>query len=138
QAQVIKLLKDLQEKMGLTYLFIAHDLTGVRHISDRIAVMYLWTSVEVVDADVLNTGTVHPYTQAFLYAVREPDQMNERRERIILKWDLPCPANPPSGCSFRTRCPWAMDICSRIEPQLREVRPNHYVSCHLFNENDDE
>lgn len=134
QAQVIKLLKSLQEKMGLTYLFIAHDLSVVKHISDRVAVMYLGKIVEVMDAKVLNSEPLHPYTQALLSAVPEPDVNKKSRERIILKGDIPSPANPPSGCSFRTRCPMAMEICSQVEPQLREVRPNHYVSCHLYNE----
>lgn len=138
QAQVIKLLKHLQEKMGLTYLLIAHDLSVVKHISDRIAVMYLGKIVEVMDAKVLNTEPLHPYTQALLSAVPEPDVTKDRRERIMLKGDIPSPANPPSGCSFRTRCPMAMEICSKVEPQLREVRPNHYVSCHLFNEEENE
>lgn len=134
QAQVIKLLKNLQEKMGLTYLFIAHDLSVVKHISDRVAVMYLGKIVELMDSDVLNSEPLHPYTQALLSAIPEPDVNKKSRERIILEGDIPSPADPPSGCSFRTRCPMAMDICSQIEPQLREVRPNHYVSCHLYNE----
>lgn len=134
QAQVINLLKSLQDKMGLTYLFIAHDLSVVKHISDRIAVMYLGKIVELMDAEELNSKPLHPYTQALLSAVPEPDVKKRKSNRIILQGDLPSPSDPPSGCSFRTRCPMAMEVCSRIEPQLREVRPNHYVSCHLYNE----
>lgn len=134
QAQVINLLKRLQKRMGLTYLFIAHDLSVVKHISDRIAVMYLGKIVELMDAGDLKDEPLHPYTQALLSAVPEPDIKKQGHERTVLEGDIPSPAAPPSGCSFRTRCPMAMEICSQIEPQLREVKPNHYVSCHLYNE----
>ncbi|MBW8348294.1 ATP-binding cassette domain-containing protein [Bacillus sp. IITD106] len=131
QAQVVNLLKELQEKMGLTYLFIAHDLSMVKYISDRILVMYLGKMVELTDSGSLYDDPLHPYTQALLSAVPIPDpEIN--RERIVLKGDVPSPISPPSGCVFRTRCPVAMEICSKVEPKWQEVKPGHFTACHLY------
>lgn len=124
------MLKDLQEEFGLTYLFIAHDLSVVEHISDRIGVMYLGKIVELTDKDSLYDDPLHPYTQALLSAVPVPNP-RLKRERIILKGDIPSPANPPSGCTFHTRCPIAQDICKQEIPEMKEAKPNHFVSCHL-------
>ncbi|WP_284286342.1 ABC transporter ATP-binding protein [Alicyclobacillus fastidiosus] len=131
QSQVLNLLEDLQTDFNLTYIFVAHDLSVVRHISDRIMVMYLGNMAESATSDDLFDDPLHPYTQALLSAVPVPDP-DAKRERIILQGDLPSPANPPTGCPFHTRCPMAMDICKREKPVWKEVKPNHQVACHLY------
>ena len=135
QAQVINLLEDLQTEFGLTYLFIAHDLSVVEHISDRVAVMYLGKIVELADAAALYHTPQHPYTEALLSAVPVPDP-ERKHERIILKGDVPSPANPPSGCKFHTRCRYVQDICSQEEPALNEVQAGHHAACHFATELD--
>ena len=132
QAQVVNLMEELQHELGLTYLFIAHDLSMVRHICDRVAVMYLGKIVELGPVDEVYENPQHPYTQALLSAVPVPDPLvEENRQRIIIAGDLPNPANPPTGCNFNTRCPVAFDLCfQEPDPPLIEVRPNHFVSCH--------
>ncbi len=133
QAQVVNLLEDLQEKFGLTYLFISHDLSMVRHIATRIAVMYLGKVVELAPRGPLYDHPLHPYTKALLSAVPEPDpSLAQTRERVVLQGDVPSPANPPKGCNFCTRCPAVMEVCKQIEPTYQEVQPGRFVACHLF------
>ncbi|MDR6226287.1 ABC transporter ATP-binding protein [Desmospora profundinema] len=135
QAQVVNLMKKLQREKGLTYLFIAHDLSMVKYISDRVGVMYLGNLVELAESQELYDNPLHPYTEALLSAVPIPDPgMEGKRERIILEGDVPSPIDPPSGCRFRTRCPKVMDICVKESPKWQEVRPMHWVSCHLYQE----
>lgn len=132
QAQVVNLLKDLQEEFQLTYLFIAHDLSMVRHISDRMAVMYLGKLMELASGIEISSNPLHPYTQALMSAVPVPDpEVEGNRQRIILEGDIPSPANPPPGCNFNTRCPLVEEVCSQKDPVFREVKPGHFVACHL-------
>lgn len=130
QAQVINLFRELQEKLDLTYMFISHDLSVVKHISNRIAVMYLGTMVEMADSDRLFEKPVHPYTQALLSAIpiAEPDG---NKQRIILEGDVPSPVNPPSGCVFHTRCKYCMDVCKEIKPEFKDIGDSHFAACHL-------
>jgi oligopeptide transport system ATP-binding protein len=133
QAQIINLLEDLQAEFGLTYLFIAHDLSVVRHISDRIAVMYLGKLAELADRDELYKNPLHPYTQSLLSAVPIPDPViEEKRQRIILEGDVPSPANPPKGCNFSTRCPRVMDVCHEVDPEFKDLGGGHWTACHLY------
>ena len=133
QAQVVNLLEDLQEKLGLTYLFISHDLSMVRHLAQKVAVMYLGRIAELSPSKDLYARPLHPYAEALLSAVNEPDpELAARRNRIILKGDVPSPANPPKGCNFCTRCPRVMDICREVKPALTEVEPGRLVACHLY------
>ncbi|WP_028976106.1 ABC transporter ATP-binding protein [Sporolactobacillus terrae] len=135
QAQVVNLMQELQEKQGLTYLFIAHDLSMVKHISDRVGVMYLGNMAELASSDDVYDHPLHPYTQSLLSAIPVADPEIERtRERIILEGDVPSPIDPPSGCRFRTRCPFAMDICAKVRPKWHEAEKNHWVACHLHDE----
>lgn len=131
QAQVVNMLEDLQEEFGLTYLFIAHDLSMVKHISNKLGVMYLGQLVETGDASELYKNPQHPYTQALLSAIPVPNPRSDKH-RIMLEGDVPSPINPPSGCRFRTRCKYCMAKCSEVDPKLQEIAPGHFVSCHLF------
>ncbi|MBR7185965.1 MAG: dipeptide ABC transporter ATP-binding protein [Clostridia bacterium] len=131
QAQIINLLRRLQEQMGLTYMFISHDLSVVKHISDRIGVMYLGSMVEFGDKHTIFSNPMHPYTKALFSAVPNPNP-DVKMDRIVLKGDIPSPANPPKGCKFHTRCPKAMEICKHVAPQYREYEPGHFVACHCY------
>ena len=133
QAQTLNLLEDLQKDFGLTYLFIAHDLSVVEHISDRVAVMYLGNIVELAASDVLYENPHHPYTEALLSSVPTTDP-EHKSKRIVLEGDVPSPADPPSGCKFHPRCRYAKDICSQQTPDWREISPDHWVACHLTEE----
>ena len=130
QSQVLNLLKELQAEFGLTYLFIAHGLHVVKHVSDRVGVMYLGKMVEVADSDGLFGSPQHPYTEALLSAIPIPDP-TAKRERIVLQGDVPSPVNPPTGCRFNTRCPYAMEVCRQVEPKLTDLGNGHMVACHL-------
>ncbi|KAJ55590.1 peptide ABC transporter ATP-binding protein [Actibacterium mucosum KCTC 23349] len=133
QAQVVNLLEELQDKLGLTYLFISHDLSMVRHIADRVAVMYLGKVVELAPRDALYATPKHPYTEALLSAVPDPDpSVENRKERVILTGDVPSPSNPPQGCNFCTRCPKVMEICKTVDPTTVELAPGHFTACHLY------
>ncbi|PET01325.1 oligopeptide ABC transporter ATP-binding protein OppF [Priestia megaterium] len=135
QAQVVNLLKKLQKEKGLTYLFIAHDLSMVKHISNRIGVMYLGHLVELTTSSELYQKPLHPYTQALLSAIPIPDpDVEDNRKRIVLKGELPSPINPPSGCVFNTRCPLTVAACKTQKPEWQEVEDNHFVACHLYNQ----
>ena len=131
QSQVLNLMQDLQKEFNLTYLFIAHDLGVVRHISDRVGVMYLGNMVEITESEKLYEKPLHPYTQALLSAVPIPN-VTYQKERVVLQGDVPSPSNPPAGCPFHTRCPQAMEVCSSVKPVLQEYEPGHYVACHLY------
>ena len=133
QAQVLNLMQKLQDDLQLTYIFIAHDLGVVRHISDRVGVMYLGKMVELADSELLYSEPLHPYTQALLSAVPVPDPQFER-EQLILTGDIPSPSKPPSGCTFHTRCPKAMEHCKVAVPKLQQVRSGHSVACHLYDQ----
>jgi len=128
QSQVLNILKDLQAEFGLTYLFIAHNLSVVEHVSDRVAVMYLGKMVELTTREELFRNPLHPYTQALMSAIPVPNP-RLRKQRIILKGDVPSPLNPPKGCRFHPRCPWAIEICSQEEPQFKELLPDHWAAC---------
>ena len=133
QSQVVNMLEDMQQEMGLTYLFIAHDLSVVRHISNRIGVMYLGTMVELAESYELNRNPMHPYTKTLLSAVPVPDpEVSRSRQRIVLEGDIPSPMNPPTGCRFHTRCPYATEKCREAVPEFKEYAPDHWAACHLL------
>lgn len=133
QSQVVNMLEDMQQELGLTYLFIAHDLSVVRHISSRIGVMYLGTMVELAESFELNKNPLHPYTKTLLSAVPVPDpEISKSRQRIVLEGDIPSPMNPPSGCRFHTRCPYATEKCKKAVPVFKEHEPGHWAACHLL------
>jgi oligopeptide transport system ATP-binding protein len=133
QSQIVNLLKRLQRDLNLTYLFISHDLSMVRYLCDRTAVMYLGKIVELGESDTVNSRPLHPYTQALLSAAPVPDpDIEATRTRIVLEGDVPSPVNPPAGCRFCTRCPKVMDVCCQVEPEFREIEPGHWVACHLY------
>ncbi|GIN72300.1 oligopeptide transport ATP-binding protein AppF [Bacillus sp. J14TS2] len=132
QSQVLNLLEELQDEFDLTYLFITHDISVVRHISDRIGVMYLGKIVEEASTDQLFAEPLHPYTKALFSAVPRPNMDEDKRERIVLKGDIPSPLNPPTGCMFHTRCPFATEVCKNVVPERKEIASGHYVSCHLY------
>ena len=133
QSQVVNMLEDMQQELGLTYLFIAHDLSVVRHISNRIGVMYLGSLVELGESYELNRHPIHPYTQTLLSAVPVPDpKVSRSRQRIVLEGDIPSPMNPPSGCRFHTRCPYATERCNDEVPEFKEYEPGHWAACHLL------
>lgn len=133
QSQVVNMLEDMQQELGLTYLFIAHDLSVVRHISNRIGVMYLGTMVELAESYELNERPLHPYTKTLLSAVPVPDpQLSRARKRIVLEGDIPSPIHPPTGCRFHTRCPYATNRCKETMPEFKEVEKEHWVACHLL------
>ncbi|MXQ54724.1 ATP-binding cassette domain-containing protein [Shimazuella sp. KC615] len=133
QAQVVNLMRKLQKEKGLTYLFIAHDLSMVKYISDRVGVMYLGRMAELADSDELYKEPLHPYTQGLLSTAPIPDPIQAKeREKIRIKGEIPSPLNPPSGCRFRTRCPYAMEVCAKVDPIWQEAKPNHWVACHLY------
>ncbi|SHF73495.1 ABC transporter ATP-binding protein [Ornithinibacillus halophilus] len=131
QSQILNLMEELRDEFNLTYVFIAHDLSVVKHISDRIGVMYLGRMVELTEKNKLYDNPKHPYTKALLSAIPLPDPDIEK-ERMILEGDVPSPANPPSGCAFHTRCPLAMEVCKEVRPQFNEIEDNHFVACHLY------
>ncbi|SER40004.1 ABC transporter ATP-binding protein [Salipaludibacillus aurantiacus] len=133
QSQILNLMEDLQGQFGLTYLFIAHDLSVVKHISHRIGVMYLGKMAELAPNEDLYSNPLHPYTKSLLSAVPNPDP-DLKTDRVILEGDVPSPSNPPSGCAFHTRCPECMDICKEVDPEFKEFSDNHFVACHLFND----
>jgi oligopeptide/dipeptide ABC transporter ATP-binding protein len=132
QAQILNLLEALRARLGLTYIFISHDLSVVQHISDRIGVMYLGKMAEIGPSEQIFEDPLHPYTQALLGAIPVPDTQ-QKRELIVLEGTVPSPSDPPHGCRFHTRCPLAEAICRQEEPLLRQIRPNHYAACHLLN-----
>ncbi|MFA9556379.1 ABC transporter ATP-binding protein [Evansella sp. AB-rgal1] len=131
QSQILNLMEDLQDSFGLTYVFIAHDLSVVKHISDRVGVMYLGRMVELANNEGLYDNPLHPYTRSLLSAVPNPDP-DVKTERIILEGDVPSPSKPPTGCAFHTRCPECMDICKEVRPEFKEYSDNHFVACHLY------
>lgn len=138
QAQVVNMFEELQQELGLTYLFIAHDLSIVKHISDRIGVMYLGKIVELGTSNEIAFESLHPYTKSLISAIPIPDpEINRTRKRIVLEGDVPSPVNPPSGCRFRTRCPYATELCAEKEPEFIEASPGHFVACHYYKEIND-